>query len=79
VANPRAILVCTRCSREREHYTRKDGSTVRPCVDCSKALATERANSASEAQQQRQREAYRRYNESAKGQARLRRHHSRDD
>lgn len=69
----RVTAVCNRCEKEGEHYTRKDGSKVSPCVACSKALAAERAAKHVDDPNAvvARREAYRRYNASAKGKARL--------
>jgi hypothetical protein len=55
---------------------RADGSKVSPCVTCSRQLAAEReaAKAADETHAEKRRETYRRYNHSAKGQARTDRH-----
>lgn len=72
-ARGRVTAVCNRCEIEGEHYTREDGSKVNPCVACAKGLAAKRAAKLVDDPDAAaaRREAYRRYNESAKGRARL--------
>ena len=78
MANPRVDAKCKRCGQQREHYTRKDGTRVSPCVTCSSELATERARAkaADPAFVERRRAQYARYNASKKGVARLKRSRS---
>lgn len=71
----RVFAICTRCDNERAHYTRADGTKVSPCVACSRKLAKARAakDAADPARVEARRAAYRRYNASEKGKARLKR------
>jgi hypothetical protein len=76
VSRPRLFATCKRCSFEREHYTRADGTKVSPCVMCSRELAAKReeAKAADPDHAAKRREVYRRYNNSEKGRARLHKH-----
>lgn len=76
MGNPRVAAVCTRCGFERLHYTRSDGSTVRPCMVCSRQLARERTKARRDDQDYRatRRQQWTKYNGSEKGRARLRRY-----
>lgn len=72
MGNPRVEAMCNRCGFERLHYTRKDGSTVRPCMVCSRQRAAELAalNADDPDWREKRREVYRRYNASEKGKER---------
>jgi hypothetical protein len=72
VANPRVGAVCNRCGFERLHYTRKDGSIVRPCMMCSRQRAAElkAAHEEDESWREKRRKTWRKYNQSEKGKAR---------
>ena len=81
MANVRIIAKCKRCGVEGEHYTRKNGTKVSPCVAC--AIAATKARAAENAEDQdyvdKRREQYRRYNESEKGRARLAKHRNKPE
>lgn len=81
MSRERVFATCKRCGFERDHYTRKNGTKVSPCVMCSRQLAAERAAKQAEDPEaiEARRVVYRRYNSSDKGRARMHRHRTGDE